>query len=496
MVKHLTMQNLLRKIPKVDDILRDEAWRRIENLPEALAKESLRDVLNELRAAIRDGERDTVPGIDQIIDETERRSLEITKPGLKKVINGTGVILHTNLGRSALAAVAVDRLVQIAAGYSNLEYDLAKGKRGDRYEHCVSILKRLTGVESALVVNNNAAAVLLAVNTLAEGKEVIISRGELIEIGGSFRIPEVMKKSGAILKEVGTTNRTFIEDYEAAVTAQTGLIMKAHSSNYRIRGFVHETTSEELASLAEKQNIPFFFDIGSGLFSALEGNRYLSEPSILEEAKKNVDVISFSGDKLLGGPQAGIIIGKAVFLDEMKKNPLTRALRPDKFTLSTLEATLLLYLDPENARREIPILRMLHDDVELLKKRAGRIAKLLLSSIAKAGKDPGNVEGEAQRPAGQTQNGSRGTRTPVINVLKLESEMGGGSLPDTLIPSFGIAVQPSGMTVAGLEQKLRSLPVPVIGRIERDCFIVDMRTVQEEDEPLLISALTTALDGR
>ncbi len=463
------MTDLLRKIPKVDDILKNAGWRALIQLPESLTKDMLREVLDELRAAIRQGETDAIPSIPDIIEETKRRTVALTQPTLRKVINGTGVIIHTNLGRSPLAPFAVERLTAVASGYSNLEYDLVKGERGDRYEHCLSILTRLTGAESALIVNNNAAAVLLVLNTLSEGKEVIISRGELIEIGGSFRIPEVMEKSGAVLREVGTTNRTFIEDYERAVNERTGLLMKAHTSNYRIRGFVHEAGSEELANLAVRRNIPFYFDTGSGLLSPFQDKSRFSEPSIVEEVGKKVDIISFSGDKLLGGPQAGIILGKSVLVHEMKNNPLTRALRPDKFTLSALEATLLLYLEPEKATREIPILRMLFESEEKLRKRAARIARLLRRDGAKA----------------------------AVEVVSLQSEVGGGSLPDTFITSFGISVSPSGMSVQGLEQKLREQPVPVIARIEKDRLLIDMRTVREEDEALLASEVAAVLqDGR
>ena len=259
------MKNALRKIPKVDDILKDERWEALAAYPAGVAKDALRDVLEALRAAILSGAATSVPEAGAIIEEAGKRAAKSLAPALKRVINGTGVVIHTNLGRIPLAASVIDRVTAAASGYSNLEYNLEAGARGDRHEHCLSILSRLTGAEGALIVNNNAAAVLLALNTLAEGREVIISRGELIEIGGSFRIPEVMRKSGAILREVGTTNRTFLEDYEQAIGPNTGLIMKAHTSNYRIKGFVHEVASEELTGLARGKDVPFFYDIGSGL---------------------------------------------------------------------------------------------------------------------------------------------------------------------------------------------------------------------------------------
>jgi L-seryl-tRNA(Ser) seleniumtransferase len=463
------MKDILRKIPKVDNILKDERWQELESYPQDLAKAHLRDVLEGLRDSMKAGTVDAPPAAGDIIDETIKRTTRTLSPALKRVINAAGVIIHTNLGRAPLAPSAISRLVAVASGYSNLEYSLEKGERGDRYTHSVSLLTRLSGCESALVVNNNAAAVLLILNTFADGKEVVISRGELVEIGGSFRIPDVMKKSGATLREVGTTNRTFAEDYTQAINENTGLIMKAHTSNYRIRGFVHEATSDDLSALAKARKVPFYFDTGSGLFSSLGIDVGSSEPTVVDEAAKGIDVISFSGDKLLGGPQAGIILGKREFLSAMKKNPLTRALRPDKFTLAVLEATLLLYLDPPRARQEIPILRMLSLSAESLKKRASRIDRLLRKEGIGAD----------------------------VKVVALYSEVGGGSLPDVYIPSWGLALQPSRISVDVLDRDLRSLDVPVIGRIEKDRFLIDMRTVQEGDEQDLISGLRRVLpDGR
>jgi len=465
------MNELLKKIPKVDDVLKDEKWGALAAYPPAVAKDALRGVLDDLRSAIKKGTVTEVPEVGAIIGETKKRATGSLAPALRWVINGTGVVIHTNLGRSPLAPSVIDRVAAAAAGYSNLEYNLEAGTRGDRHQHCLSIISRLTGAEGALIVNNNAAAVLLALNTLAEGKEVIIARGELIEIGGSFRIPEVMRKSGAILREVGTTNRTFLGDYEAAIGSNTGLIMKAHTSNYRIKGFVHEAGSDELADLALKANVPFFFDIGSGLLSSLGGGIPDSgEPSITGEMKKGVDVISFSGDKLLGGPQAGVIVGRRDLVDAMKKNPLARALRPDKLTLAALEATLLLYLDRDRAEKEVPILRMLLQDPGILKSRASRVGRALRKEA------PGNA---------------------AVEVVSLTSEAGGGSFPDVYLPSFGIALQPAAITVEKLEARMRALDVPIIGRIEKDRLLIDMRTIREEEEHELIAGLRAALaDGK
>jgi L-seryl-tRNA(Ser) seleniumtransferase len=463
------MKDLLRKIPKVDDIMKDAAWRMLRAYPEALVKDSLREVLDEVRTGLKEGRIQDVPSMTSLIGDTDARVRRFLTPTLRRVVNGTGVIIHTNLGRSPLAAPAIERLTATASGYSNLEYDLGEGKRGDRHEHCLAILSRLTGAEGAIIVNNNAAAVLLVLNTLAEGKEVIISRGELIEIGGSFRIPEVMKKSGATLREVGTTNRTFVEDYERAINEATGLIMKAHTSNFRIKGFVHETGSEELAALSARSNVPFFFDAGSGLLSPLAGLARFAEPSVAEEVKKGVGLVSFSGDKLLGGPQAGIILGRKHLIDAMKRNSLTRALRPDKFTLAALEATLMLYLDEEKAAREVPVLRMLNADEEGLKKRAHRVARKVRAAAS-----------------GLT-----------ADVVRLVSEVGGGSLPDVQLPSYGLSLLPAQVTTEVLEQRLRGANVPVIGRIEKGRFLVDMRTIMEEEERDLVLGIGAALkDGK
>jgi len=462
------MDNVLRKIPKVDEILKHDAWQRlVATYPEEVAKDALRAALDDVRLDIREGRSTAVPPVDGIVENVRRRLARLFSPGLRRVINGTGVIIHTNLGRSLLAQPAMDALLATASGYSNLEYDLSKGKRGDRHEHCSALLKHLSGAEGALVVNNNAAAVLLVLNTLAEGKEVVIARGELIEIGGSFRIPDVMRKSGTILREVGTTNRTFSQDYERALHENTGLLMKAHTSNYRIRGFVHETTLAELAELGTKYRVPVFYDAGSGLLFPLEAGRSFDEPVIIDSVRAGLDVVSFSADKLLGGPQAGIILGKKSYVDAMKKNPLTRALRPDKFTLAALEATLLLYMD-EKKRSSIPTLAMIYQDEKSLKQRAGRLAALLRKRRAAVS----------------------------VSVISLMSEVGGGSLPDVTLPSYGLALEPRGRSLSDFEERLRHLPTPIIGRIEHDRLLIDVRTIRKGDEAALMSGIEAALsDG-
>ncbi len=456
--------NLLRKIPKVDSILESSGFKALlAEFPEPVLKDALREYLDSLRLEIRNGRKSMVPGIDEIVEEISRRAQVLVEPRLKRVINATGVIIHTNLGRSVLAEEAVKAIMKVATGYSNLEYDLEKGIRGSRHDHCTSVLKRLTSAGDSLVVNNNAGAVFLVLNTLAERKEVIISRGELIEIGGSFRIPDVMKKSGSILREVGTTNRTYIEDFERAIGDNTGLIMKAHTSNYRIRGFTHEVSSEELVNLGKKYGIPTYFDTGSGLLHTFGGFGHTGEPIIAEELKTGYDVISFSGDKLLGAPQAGIILGKEECINAIKLNPITRALRPDKFTLAGLEATLLLCLDADSASQKIPTIAMMSEPRENLAKRARRLTAYLKKRCPGAD----------------------------ISVVELDSEVGGGSFPDIIIPSAGIALVPSAMTAGTFEKKLREQSVPVVARIEKEKLIFDMRTVLAHDEADLLAAIVS-----
>jgi L-seryl-tRNA(Ser) seleniumtransferase len=465
----MSYKELLRNIPKVDEILKNHDWKKlIADYPEGLAKDALRECLDNLRRSIKAGEIDSIPPVREIIFSTKENLIVWISPRLKRVINGTGVIIHTNFGRSLLAETAIEAVKNAASYYTNLEYDLQQGKRGDRYGHSTAILTKLTGAESAMVVNNNAAAVILILNTLAEGKEVIVSRGELVEIGGTFRIPDVMKKSGALLREVGTTNRTYKEDYEKAIQENTGLLMKAHTSNFKIKGFIHVTTTEELITLGKQFGIPTYYDAGSGLMYPMSKEVLSDEPCIAEELAKELDIISFSGDKLPGAPQAGIILGKKTYIDMMKKNPLARALRPDKLTLAGLESTLLLYLDKETAIREIPTLRMIHSSDAVLKKEAQKIAKNLRSRC-------NNIS---------------------VTVVPLESEVGGGTLPDVVIPSYGIGLKPHLMSLEKFETKLRSLAVPIIGRIEKDMYLLDMRTLLKDDRAPLISGIETVLrDG-
>ncbi|OPY67865.1 MAG: L-seryl-tRNA(Sec) selenium transferase [Syntrophorhabdus sp. PtaU1.Bin050] len=462
-------KEFLRKIPKVDGILEHRDWKElVAEYPEGPAKDALRTIVEGVRLAIKTGETTSVPSISEIVRDAKKVLIEWMSPRLKRVINGTGVIVHTNLGRSLLADEAIGAIVNAASHYTNLEYDLEKGTRGSRYDHCTAVLKKLTGAESALVVNNNAGAVFLILNTLAEGKEVVISRGELVEIGGSFRIPDVMKKSGAVLREVGTTNRTHKEDYEGAINQETGLLMKAHTSNYKIKGFTHDVMVEELVSLGRQYGVPTYFDAGSGLLFPFQVMTANDEPLVPAELAKGLDVVSFSGDKLPGAPQAGIILGRKSFIDAMKKNPLTRALRPDKLTIAGLESTLLLYLDREKAKKAIPTLRMIHEDAKVLRRKAQWMVKQVRMRCPSLAAD----------------------------VTRLDSEVGGGSLPDVVIPSFGVGLKPRGMTVQTFETRLRGLKVPIVGRIEKDVFLLDMRTIRKDELDLLIQGIESVLqDG-
>lgn len=375
------------------------------------------------------------------------------------VLNATGVVLHTNLGRSPLPRAALDAIAQTAGEASNLEYELSSGSRGSRYVHCASLLAELTGAEDALVVNNGAAALILALNTLALGKEAIVSRGELIEIGGSFRIPDIMGTSGAKLREIGTTNRTHLEDYRRALNPGTGALLKIHQSNFEQRGFVAEADLRSLAGLAAEAGVPLIHDLGSGLLVSLERWGLRGEPLASASPRDGADIVVMSGDKLLGGPQAGIMLGKASAIQACRNNPLARALRVDKLTLAALEATLRLYRDPEVALREIPVLAMLTAAPESILERAHRLATELLS---------------------------RGIRTAVGEST---ATVGGGAFPSAAIPSFALTFRDRPVQ---LDQALRSVELPVVGRIVRDELLLDLRTVPPEHDMDLVESIVVA----
>ena len=378
-----------------------------------------------------------------------------------------GTVIHTNLGRSLLSESLKDELWQSASRYSNLEYDIDKGERGSRYTHLTETIKRLTGAEDVLVVNNNAAAVLLVLSTMAKGGEAIVSRGELVEVGGSFRIPSIMALSGADLVEVGSTNKTHMKDYEEAITENTKVLMKVHTSNYRILGFTQSVEVDELCEIGKKHNIPVIEDLGSGVFIDVSKYGLTYEPTVLDSIRKGADIVTFSGDKMLGGPQAGIIVGKKEYISQMKKNQLTRALRVDKLTICALEATLRMYLDEEKAIKEIPTLRMLTYTMEELEEKANTLYSKLENLNTYAN----------------------------IRIEDGLSQVGGGSMPLETINSKVIAITPNNMNVSTLEKKLRLSDSHVIARVYEDKYVLDIRTIFEDEFDILAKEIERALIG-
>ena len=435
---------LFRKIPKIDRIISSPLIREFDQ--GLLLTECARAVLDKIREEISSGQRNEVPDLKSIVLLTIEKLDEVTKPNLRKLINGTGVIIHTNLGRTPLAKEAMQAIDQAASGYSNLEYSLAEGKRGSRHSHIGELLAKLTGAEAAIAVNNNAAAVLLAL--LAVGvpeSEIIVSRGELVEIGGSFRIPDVCALSGSKLVEVGTTNKTHLHDYERAITPHTAAILSVHPSNFSMTGFVSKPSIKELAELAKSHCIPLIEDLGSG---CLIRNDILSEKTVMDSISSGVDIVTFSGDKLLGGPQAGIIAGKMSHIEKMKKHPLARVVRIDKLSLAALEATLRLYFDPKQAAEKIPVLKMLNSHESELEQKATELKNL----IGKA-----------------------------TMVVKEKSQAGGGALPGKEFTSYAVEFFSEKFSPAELETHFRSAIVPIIGRIRNDRFILDVRTIEASD---------------
>ncbi len=454
-----------RRLPAVHELLataRASSWiRRFGREP---VRAALRDATAQLRGRVTaspeleadDGYRDRILDIASLL--LERR----TEPSLRAVVNATGVILHTNLGRAPLASEAWAAVQRVASTYSNLELRLDTGERGSRHDHCARLICELTGSEAAMIVNNNAAAVALAVNALAKDREVIVSHGELIEIGGSFRLPEVVERSGARLRAVGATNRTQLEDYRRAIGENTGMILKAHPSNYRIEGFVASVELRDLVALGRDSGVPVVHDLGSGLLAgaaSLPGG----EPAPAESVAAGADLVTWSGDKLLGGPQAGILHGRAQTVGCLRSNPLARAFRVDKMTVAALEATLALYRDPDRARRRIPVLRMIAEPVEEVERRAARALE---------------------------------TVTPAVkarcSLCRLRAVVGGGSLPGVEIESAGLAVR--GVDAELVESRCRSGTPPLIGRIRDDAFLLDFRTVLPGEEGAVMEVLASALE--
>lgn len=463
-------QTLLRQLPGVDHILeRTKGEPALQSVPAPLLVRSIRNVIEDLRSAILANDETVTEQhlTDSEIGDAVAVRIKIAMAlKLKPTINATGVVVHTNLGRSRLADTAVENLVTIASKHSNLEFDLSTGKRGSRYDSVEDILCEISGAESAMVVNNNAGAVLLCLDTISRNKKVIVSRGELVEIGGSFRIPDVMAKSGSILKEVGATNRTHLKDYEEAVENETGLLLKVHTSNYSVVGFTADVALHALVKLGEKYKIPVMEDLGSGTFIDFSRYGLSKEPTVQEAVATGVDVVTFSGDKLLGGPQAGIILGKKEHLDVIKSNPLTRALRIDKLSLAALESTLRLYRDPDEAVAKIPTLRMLTLDLDHIRNQAEKLADML-------------------RAIDNTRLS--------VRLVSLSSKAGGGSLPLLELPSQGVGVTIGDISLNAIDRYMRQNQPAIIGRIENDTFIMDLRTLHEDELTPIAAAFTTML---
>ena len=471
----LLMKELLRKLPAVDEILKNDRTKQwLEAYPRVLVLDAIRTTLDRRRKAILEaGEQSSAqamggPSVDMtgILDEAEAVLQDLSEPALRPVINATGVVVHTNLGRSILSARAIGRIVEISRGYSNLEYDIPAGERGKRSVHVEGILRRLTGVEAATAVNNNAAAVLLCLNTVARGKEVIVSRGELVEIGGSFRVPDVMERSGAILREVGTTNKTHLKDYEKAINENTGLLLKVHTSNYKIVGFTKEVPPDELSRLGRKYNLPVMWDLGSGSLLHLAAYGAGSEPTVQQAVYSGVDVLTFSGDKLLGGPQAGMILGKKTWLDPIRANPLARALRIDKLTLAALDATLSQYLDKEKAARDIPTLWMLTQPLSEIERKA----RLLADGLKGAG------DNELS-----------------ITIQDDTSQSGGGALPTGNFPTRTVCIRHARLSANQIESRLRLGKPHIISRIKEGMVLFDPRTLNDEEIGKIVTAVKQLL---
>jgi len=464
-------RHLLRLLPAVDRVIAlAQSENGFERVPTSVVVGSIRTVIEAQRRRIREGNGTLTEAelTDAAIMERVKETVRLTmRPNLRRVVNATGIVVHTNLGRSLLAREAVENIVTVAAGYSNLEYDLAQGKRGSRYAAVQDLLCEITGAEAAMVVNNNAGAVLVSLESLARNRQVIVSRGELVEIGGSFRIPDVMAKSNAVLREVGTTNRTHLRDYESAIVPETGLLLKVHCSNYSIVGFTRQLSLKELVDLGAAHNLPVMEDLGSGTFIDFSRYGLLKEPTVQASVASGADVVTFSGDKLLGGPQAGIIVGKKTVIERIRQNPISRALRIDKLTLAALESTLRLYRDEERAVAEIPTLRMLTETETAV---AARAAVLV-----------------------QTLAGLSDARL-TIDLVRLPSKAGGGALPLLELPSRCLRIRVDGLSANALELRLRGGDPPIIGRIEEDAFVMDVRTLQNDEFPIIESALASILE--
>ena len=457
------------RIPSVDRMLKDRAVQKLSaRFGTPVLTAVVRQAIDRVREAMREGDvvgacRDEL--IEQIVAQVQARLTERLAPNLKRVINATGIILHTNLGRAPLPEVAVKQIADIAGYYSNLELDLDSGRRGSRATLVEDLLCELTGAEAAAVVNNNAAAVLLTLNTLSQGKEAIVSRGQLVEIGGSFRIPDIMARSGARLVEVGTTNRTYLRDYEEAITENTGLLLAVHPSNYKVVGFRAEVAPAELAALGRQYGVPVVHDLGGGVLLDLRDYGLPCEPLVSDSIAAGVDVVMFSGDKVLGGPQCGIVVGKRAVVEQIRENPLMRALRCGKLTYAALEPTLRLFSNPEALVRAHPTWRMLTESVTTLERRARRLLRAI-----------GDLDGFAcEAVASQAQTGS-------------------GALPAENIPSVAVAI--SGGDILALSAMLRRHDPPVVGYVRDNRLVLDVRTLSDDEVDMVGDAIKKGARGR
>lgn len=457
-----SVQLVLRQIPSVNKILQDSVMKSIiADYGEKLVKISINSVLGEIKSNILNGLVDNIPNYDDIVNQIKVEVNSKALPSLRKVINGTGIILHTNLGRASLPESVLNQMQRIASGYSNLEFDLETGKRGSRYAHVAGLISKITGAEDAVVVNNNAAAVMLVLSTLASKGDVVISRGELVEIGGSFRVPEIITSTGGNLIEVGTTNKTHLNDYAEKINEETTALLKVHTSNYKVIGFTEGVSTQELHQLAKENNLPLIVDLGSGLLIDLSKYINYKEPTV-QEMVKNSDIVTFSGDKLLGGPQIGVIAGKKKYIDKIKKNQLLRALRVDKLTLSSLEIILREYYlkDEKELLASIPVLKKLTESSDNLEQKAKDLLIIL--------------------KANNKLN---------LKIIEDYSKVGGGSLPGLELPTYLVAIKAEGISVNKLESRLRKIDIPIIGRTIKDYFCLDLRTIEENEYEIIKDGL-------
>jgi len=453
-------KQLLSQIPAINKILLlDEVKALINEYAEVAVKSAIKEYIDRIKQEILNEELFEVPSLEKIVVEVTQIVKKEDRNSLRRVINATGTILHTNLGRSLLSQKIKENIESVAFNYSNLEFDIDNKKRGSRYVHLIDIIKKLTGAEDVLVVNNNAAAVLLTLNTLVKDKEIVVSRGELVEIGGAFRIPEIIKLSGGTPVEVGTTNKTHLKDYENAITDNTGALLKVHTSNYKIVGFTKEVSNEEISYLARENELVSINDLGSGQFVDFSRFGLPYEPTVKEVLDSGIDIVTFSGDKLLGGPQAGIIVGKKEYIEQMKKNQLTRALRVDKMTLAALEATLKLYLDEKEALEHIPTLHMISLSKERLFAKSD-VFKTRLSDLDFK-----------------------------ITIAEDKAEVGGGSYPESYLDSVVVKLEHPRLSATDIERRLLEVEIPIITRIKDNELIFDMRTLRTREFDLVKQAL-------